>query len=150
MHVKRVTLVLDSTYAKAVAISYAAPRVNETSEAVSSRAAVLAPVRTGKLRASRRKVVRARRNSVTGTVTFGVKYAIWVHEGTKAHVIRRRHAQALRWEEHGLVYFRKAVRHPGTKGRPFLRTALFEEGVRRGFRVEGGGTGTVIRTVFDG
>jgi len=150
LRVTKVRVELDSTWVYAVGVSMAAPRVNETTQAVMTRSMVLTPVRTGNLRSRHRKVMRARRTSVTGTVENRTKYAIYVHEGTKAHLIVARKKKALRWTEDGLVFFRRVVRHPGTKGRPFMRTALFEEAPRRGFLVTGGARGTLIRQVFDG
>jgi hypothetical protein len=59
-------------------------------------------------------------------------YALYVHEGTKAHDIRPRNAKALafpaagsatlagRVRKGGKVRFAKRVRHPGTKANPFM------------------------------
>lgn len=115
----------------------AAPRVNEVSEAVTARAKVLAPVRTGALRASIRKTMRARRNSVTGTVKANVNYAYWVHQGTHAHFIAARRRKFLRFQGPGGGWvFRKMVRHPGTKPQPYLTTALHEVAPIYGFKVQ--------------
>lgn len=91
-------------------------------------AKALAPVKTGRLRASihmndPRPVGRWR---VEARVTAGAPYSKFVHEGTAAHVIRARNAQVLafRWDKMGgrTVFF-KSVQHPGTKANPFLATA---------------------------
>lgn len=59
-------------------------------------------------------------------------YALYVHEGTKAHTIVPRRAKALafpaagsgtlsgRVRKGGKVRFAKRVRHPGTKANPFM------------------------------
>ena len=49
-------------------------------------------------------------------VSAGAYYALWVDEKTKPHIIRARYAQYLRFVIDGTVFFRKFVRHPGTKG----------------------------------
>jgi hypothetical protein len=52
-------------------------------------------------------------------------YATFVHQGTKAHPIRARRAQMLRFPGRaGEIVYRKSVNHPGTKPRPWLREAL--------------------------
>ena len=50
-------------------------------------------------------------------------HAIFVHFGTKAHLIKPRNKQALFWK--GAQHPVKVVHHPGTKPNPFVdRTAL--------------------------
>lgn len=140
---------LDRTYVLAVAASFAAPRVFETTRAVMNRSMVLTPVRTGNLRASHRMIMRVRRTRVVGQVETKVKYARWVHDGTRAHLIAaRKPGGSLRFIADGQVIFRRVVRHPGTKGRPFMRTALYEEAGKRGFKVTGGAVGTIIGDVI--
>jgi hypothetical protein len=51
-------------------------------------------------------------------------YALFVHEGTEAHQIVAKNAQALSFEWHGQRVFFASVNHPGYKGNPFLRDAL--------------------------
>lgn len=140
----RTRIELDRSWVLAVAASMAAPRVNETTTAVLNRSKILTPVDTGNLRASQRKTMRVRKTYVAGTVETRVKYALYVHNGTVAHLIRARNARFLRFEVDGKVVFRRSVWHPGTKPRPFLATALIEEAEKRGFRVIAGtGTGFV-------
>lgn len=83
------------------------------------------PVRTGNLgRQVKEGDIRvAGPRTVSGSVRDDAKYAVFVHDGTRAHVIRPRHAKALRFMVGGRVVFAKMVRHPGTKARPFLRNA---------------------------
>ncbi|GAS98799.1 Gp22 [Mycolicibacterium canariasense] len=61
--------------------------------------------------------------TVTGSVHATADYALYVHEGTRPHVIRPRNAAVLRFEVGGRTVFARLVRHPGTKARPFLRNA---------------------------
>lgn len=56
-------------------------------------------------------------------VTARTDYAVFVHEGTRPHLIRPRTARALRFDVGGRTVFAKSVHHPGTKARPFLRNA---------------------------
>lgn len=87
-----------------------------------------APVRTGKLRASIK--VRSRKNTATGYLNYyvtagdrkkgGAYYASMVEGGTKAHDIRPRGAASL----FIAGVFRRLVRHPGAKERPFMAPAF--------------------------
>lgn len=52
------------------------------------------------------------------------KYAMFVHEGSKAHNIFPRRREALRWPKGNEFCFAKRVRHPGTKKDPFVYEAL--------------------------
>lgn len=108
--------------------------LREASRQVVNRAKVLAPVRTGRLRAS----IRAeppRIFSLRGSVTIGsdLEYAAMVNDGTSPHIIRPRRAQALRFTVGGRVVYAKLVRHPGTRANPFLDRALREVAAARGY-----------------
>jgi hypothetical protein len=145
----------------AVGAQDAGKLVVKTTLRVLNRAKILTPVDTGNLRASLTQVVTITGSEVVGRVGTNVNYAIFVHEGTRPHIIRAKHAGALRffWPKVGVVtvvpkvtrkgkwtgYIAKRkvflvgkgyVNHPGTKGRPFLRTALVEEATRAGFLVK--------------
>jgi len=50
-------------------------------------------------------------------------HAVFVHWGTKPHVIRPKNKKALRWAAGGSFIFAKFVNHPGYKGDPFLINA---------------------------
>lgn len=52
------------------------------------------------------------------------KYAVFVHEGSRAHNIFPRRREALRWPKGNDFRFAKQVRHPGTKKDPFVYDAL--------------------------
>lgn len=110
--------------------------LREASRLVVNRAKILAPVDTGRLRASIRadppRLLTLRPSVKVGT---DVEYASWVHDGTRPHVIRPRRAQVLRFEVGGRVAYARVVNHPGTRARPFLDHALREVAVPRGYRV---------------
>lgn len=104
-----------------------------------NRAKVLAPVDTGRLRAS----IRVESRSILGlrsryTIGSDVEYAAYVNDGTRPHIIRPRHAQALRFVIGGRVVFAKVVHHPGTRARPFLDRALREVAAGRGYSFRNG------------
>jgi hypothetical protein len=52
------------------------------------------------------------------------KYALMHHEGTRPHVIRPKHAKALRFVKDGQVVFAKSVQHPGTRPNHYLTDNL--------------------------
>ncbi|MEU2510166.1 HK97 gp10 family phage protein [Streptomyces sp. NPDC007863] len=103
---------------------------------VVARAKVLAPVDTGRLRAS----IRVERRSFFGlrqrwTVGSDVEYAPMVNDGTKPHIIRPKRAQVLRFKVGGRTVFAKVVHHPGTRPRPFLDRALRDVARSRGYDI---------------
>lgn len=61
---------------------------------------------------------------VTGSVTSHAPYSVFVHEGTRPHVIRPRNASALRFKAGGETIFASSVNHPRTRARPFLTNAV--------------------------
>ena len=108
--------------------------LEQAARQVVNRAKVLAPVDTGRLRASIR--VEARRTFTLRSVyTIGsdVEYAAMVNDGTRPHVIRPRNRQVLRFRVGGQVVFARVVNHPGTRARPFLDRALREVAAQRGY-----------------
>jgi hypothetical protein len=101
---------------------------------VVNRAKVLAPVDTGRLRAS----IRLERRSILGfrnrwTIGSDVVYAPWVNDGTRPHIIRPKNAKVLAFKSGGRTVFAKVVHHPGTRARPFLDRALREVAAARGY-----------------
>lgn len=94
---------------------------------VLNRAKVLAPVDTGRLRASG-KIQYSSLFSFRpkATVIFDTDYAAFVNDGTAPHIIRPRRAQVLRFTVGGRVVFARVVHHPGTRANPFLDRALRE------------------------
>lgn len=119
----------------AVASRAALPEVTKITRKVLNRAKVLAPVDTGRMRSSGRMDIRITAVGPAGSVTFPVSYAKFVHEGTRAHVIRARRKKALKFMGRGGVVIRRQVRHPGTRARPFLEQALQEIAPASGFEV---------------
>jgi len=106
---------------------------------VVNRAKILAPVDTGRLRASIR--LESRRDLLLRTKwTIGsdVVYAPYVNDGTRPHIIRPRTKQVLRFKVGGRIVYARVVHHPGTKAQPFLDRALRDVARARGysFRVD--------------
>lgn len=110
-----------------------ARHVIERATVVQARAKELAPVRTGCLRSS----IVKRYEHVDGEFAVRIQsdttscsperksYSLYIHEGTRPHVIRpRKPGGVLRFEMHGEVVFARHVNHPGTRANPFLRDAL--------------------------
>ena len=79
-------------------------------------------VKTGHLRRS----IAYKTTMTEGTVhTSNVKYGIVIEKGSKPHVIRAKNKKALYWQ--GASYPVRAVKHPGTKAKPFLIPAFEAE-----------------------
>lgn len=90
-----------------------------------NRARILAPVDTGRLRASGKIVYSGFFGfRPKATIVFDVDYAQMVNDGTRPHPIRPKNAQALRFTVGGQVVYAKVVHHPGTRPNPFLDRAL--------------------------
>lgn len=104
-----------------------------------NRAKILAPVDTGRLRASG-KIQYSGLFSFRpkATIIFDVDYAAAVNDGTRPHIIRPRNAQALRFRIGGRVVYAKVVHHPGTRANPFLDRALREVTRPAGWTVTNG------------
>lgn len=133
----RVDLDLRSnSHLNAVASRAALPEVTKITRRVLTRAKILAPVRTGRLRASGRMDIKITHVGPSGSVTFPVSYAQFVHEGTRAHIIRAKKKKVLRFRgATGQFVYRREVHHPGTRARPFLQRALEEIAPTEGFEV---------------
>lgn len=93
---------------------------------VSATAKTIAPVRTGRLKASIHPdpVRRSGPWRIDTGVSADAPYAAPVHEGARPHVIRPRHARVLRFEVEGRVVFARRVNHPGQRAQPFLTNAV--------------------------
>lgn len=100
-----------------------------------NRAKILTPVDTGRLRSSIKSVISTYR----ARVETNVKYAPYVHDGTRPHVIRPRRRRALKFNVGGQVVFAQSVNHPGTRSRPFLTRALRQIARQRGWDYRPGG-----------
>jgi len=53
-------------------------------------------------------------------------YGVFVHEGTRPHIIKPKKKKSLRWSPPGGDVFAKEVHHPGYKGDPYLYNAAQE------------------------
>jgi HK97 gp10 family phage protein len=104
-------------------------------EQVKARAQVLAPVDTGRLRASLKIQKKLTFRGPTYTVYTNVKYAPYVENGTRPHKIRPKTKKALKFKVGGRTVFATVVNHPGTRPRPFLSRAVREVGIRNGYDV---------------
>lgn len=126
MTLGRVDIDINDGQARALAVSRSLPLVTNTTRKILNRAKVLAPVDTGRLRSSGRMVIKVTHIGPTGVVTFPVRYAQFVHDGTRPHIIRARNKKVLKFKVGARVLYRPLVRHPGTRARPFLERAMLE------------------------
>lgn len=69
------------------------------------------------------KVDKVEMNATVELNESDAPYALWVHDGTRPHLILPRAKKALRWVKNGKFVFAKKVWHPGTKPDPFLYEA---------------------------
>lgn len=83
-------------------------------------------VNTGRLRSSIRGSISSDAKGLVGTVGTDLDYALYVHNGTKAHRIEAKGDHPLHWSGAGGDAFAWYVDHPGYKGNPFLTDALKE------------------------
>jgi hypothetical protein len=70
------------------------------------------------------RLLASSQRAADGEMIAGEPYASFVEGGTKAHEIRPRNAQALRFFVGGGVHFARVVHHPGTRAYPFVGPAL--------------------------
>lgn len=119
--VNRVTL--DKAGITADAVRFATPPVRGATRRVLNRSAVFCPVDTGRLRASGRMKMVVTVRGPRGIVEYPVTYAAAVEDGSAPHMIQARRKKALRFVMDGRVVFATAVRHPGTRPRPYLGKA---------------------------
>lgn len=92
------------------------------------------PADTGRLRGANEPtpVVVAGQKVVAG-VENPTEYAMFVHEGTKPHVILPKNAKVLTWKPRGGArVFARKVNHPGTKAQPWLARAAEAASARQG------------------
>jgi len=91
---------------------------------IEGRAKREAPVNKNKGGGNLRQSIRSRMiTPLTGEVEAGAKYAFWVHEGTRPHIIRAKNAKVLA-NKRGGMFFGKIVKHPGTKANKFFDRAI--------------------------
>jgi len=92
---------------------------------VQNQAKLNAPVKKSFLRNHIDATIK--NGSLTGEVIVKVNYGIFVHEGTKPHIILPLRAKVLAWKYGKGMKFAKRVNHPGTKANPFLSKAVNKE-----------------------
>lgn len=109
--------------------------VTRVTRRVDNRSAVLCPVDTGNLRASRRMEVRDVGLTVVGKVEYTANYAMAVHDGRRALTIRAKGNGRLKFTVDGKTVYAREVHQPARAGRPFLATALREVAAGEGFTV---------------
>lgn len=78
---------------------------------------------TGRLRQSIGRGERSRFDHFIRAGGPSARYALFVEEGTRPHVIRARRAKALRFYQGGELRFARSVNHPGTKPAHFMKDA---------------------------
>lgn len=83
-----------------------------------------APVNKGSGGGTLRQSIRSSmRGKAVGEVTVDAMYAVFVHEGTRPHIITPTRMKALANVREG-KFFGRLVRHPGTAANPFLERAV--------------------------
>lgn len=102
--------------------------LRKTALAWQRQARINAPVRTALLR----NRIETAFGNLKAEVIANTPYAIFVHEGTRPHVILPRVKKALYWKDAPHPVF--SVQHPGTQANPFMLSALRQtEGQVGGF-----------------
>lgn len=81
---------------------------------IQAKTIVVTPHRTQRLRGS----FQVAFGPLMGILRPTVEYAIWVHEGTRPHIIRPVNAKALFWK--GADHPVASVKHPGTRPNRFM------------------------------
>lgn len=131
--------ILDNGALKKFLTTEATRIVRDGQRAVLNSAKLRSPVDTGALRSSHTAGnVTVSGNHVTAEVEATQDYAMFVHEGTRPHVIRPRRAKVLTWGSGAGRAFARSVNHPGTRRRPWLLNATKAEAPRLGFVVTPG------------
>lgn len=136
VYVGRVRGTVDRPEANAVAARTGLIEVTNLCRMIKNQATIDAPVDTGFLRAQHAINIATLRTQVKGTVVNRAKYAAAVHDGTGPHIIRARRKRALRFTVGGQVVFARSVRHPGTRGRPWLMEAAEKVAAREGWKFQ--------------
>lgn len=97
------------------------------------------PVDTGQLRAGHvAGPITVSGSKVTAEVTAVQDYALAVHEGRAAMIIRPKRAKVLSWVGPNGRVFARSVRSPARRGRPWLLNGMKDAAGALGFEVTGG------------
>lgn len=101
-------------------------KLGRMTEAEAKRLAsgVLVKVDTGRLAGQINHRLGVSSKGLFVEIGSNVEYAIYVHDGTKAHTIRPKRAKVLRFPSGGGIVYATVVNHPGTKPRPYLLNAM--------------------------
>lgn len=129
----RFQLNLDQAQTRKIGRDHAHKLVADCTRRTFNRANILTPVDTGTLRAGNQMAVSRTGTGSRGWVYNNVEYADAVHEGSGPYVIRPKRGKALKFEMNGRTVFAKSVRHPGTRGRPWISRAGREVAAASGF-----------------
>lgn len=129
---------VDTPQLQGMGVDRARKLVDRVKRRTLNRSSILAPVDTGRLRASghmERTVLIG--TKVRSGVTYDAEYAAAVHNGRRALTIRAKGGskRRLRFVVNGRVVYARVVHQPARRGRPFLSTALREVAAQEGFRV---------------
>lgn len=83
--------------------------------------------RTGEAERSIHTEATYGKDNFSGTVGTTRKVTVYLHQGTKRHLIRPKRKLALRWTAGGKFVFSKRAMHPGWRKDTFLFDALRHE-----------------------
>lgn len=129
----RFRLTLDHAAAGKISRDEAFRLVGDCTRRIFNRANVLTPVDKGLLRAGNQMAVSRAAPGARGWVYNNTEYADAVHEGSGPYTIRPKKGRALKFEIDGQTVFARSVRHPGTRGRPWIARAGREVAAGTGF-----------------
>lgn len=93
--------------------------IQKSAYKIESEAKREAPANSGKLR----QLITTSLSFLKGVVSANATYSIYVHEGTRAHIIVPVRKKALADRRKGII-FGKRVNHPGTKANRFMIRAV--------------------------
>lgn len=136
----RITLDLDQAALKKIGVDYAYRLVLDGTRRTFNRANVLTPVDTGNLRSHNQMTAKRQPPGAVGWVYNTAEYADVVHDGSGPYIIRPKARRTrtgrppmLKFEVNGRTVYARQVRHPGTKGRPWMARAGREVAAQTGF-----------------
>ena len=115
---------IDSSQLAAEANPIIAAQLDALGNRIVSNAKQRAPVNTGNMRRTIGHRVISSASEVRLELFATAKYAGFVHDGTRPHVILPKNKTVLRFQTPRGVVFSRMVHHPGTRARAFLRDAI--------------------------
>jgi hypothetical protein len=137
----RVKVKIDRAAADRIGLDVLKREVGDVTRRIFNRATILCPVDFGVLRASHHmKRPAVAPPGVRAEVYNDADYALAVHDGSGPYVIRPKPRKTrtgrppmLKFEVDGRTVYAREVRHPGTRGRPWLARAAREVAAQSGF-----------------